>query len=141
MRFGLGGTVAGGRQYMSWIHEADFARSLDWLIAHEDVSGPVNIASPNPLPQREFMRALRSAWGARIGLSGTEWMLEIAAFLHRTESELILKSRRVVPGLMLERGFTFEHPHWPEAARDLIDRRASPAGARPSRAPAPAPQR
>jgi hypothetical protein len=127
VRFGLGGTVAGGAQYMSWIHEADFARSLDWLIAHDDVSGPVNVASPNPLPQREFMRALRAAWGARIGLSGTAWMLEIAALIHRTESELILKSRRVVPGLMLERGFEFEHPHWPQAARDLIVRRQAVA--------------
>jgi NAD dependent epimerase/dehydratase family enzyme len=127
VRFGVGGAVAGGAQYVSWIHEADFARSLDWLIAHDDVSGPVNVASPNPLPQRDFMRALRDAWGARIGLPGTSWMLEVAAWLHRTETELILKSRRVVPGLMLERGFIFEHPQWREAARDLVARRRGPA--------------
>jgi uncharacterized protein (TIGR01777 family) len=127
VRFGLGGTVAGGRQYMSWIHHADFARSLDWLIAHDDVSGPVNVASPNPLPQREFMRVLRQAWGARIGVPGTAWMLEIAALLHRTESELVLKSRRVVPGLMLDRGFAFEHSQWDEAARDLVAAWRNPA--------------
>jgi len=74
------------------------------------------------------MRALRQAAGVRVGLPATRWMLEAGAFALRTETELILKSRRVVPGLMLERGFEFEHPHWPAAARDLVaDWRAGPA--------------
>ena len=82
----------------------------------------MNLASPNPLPNAEFMRAIREAWGIRFGLPATNWMLEVGAFFLRTETELILKSRRVVPGRLLEVGFTFQFPHWPVAARDLVHR-------------------
>lgn len=123
VRSGLGGTVGDGRQYISWIHEIDFIRAVYWLIDREHLDGAVNLAAPEPLPQKEFMAALRQAWGAPFGLSGTKWMLEIAAFLHRTESELILKSRRVVPGRLLEDGFYFQYPEWPAAARELCKRR------------------
>jgi uncharacterized protein len=119
VRRGLGGTAGDGRQYVSWIHHRDFVRTVRWLIEHDDVSGPVNLAAPEPLPNAEFMRALREAWGARIGLPAARWMLEIGARLMRTETELVLKSRRVVPGRLLQEGFTFEFPSWPEAARDL----------------------
>ena len=122
VRLRLGGAAAGGRQYFSWIHDGDFARAVRWLIEHEDVSGPVNVASPNPVPNRDFMRALREAWGTRVGLPATRAMLEAGAALMRTETELVLKSRRVVPGLMLERGFEFEQPEWPPAARELVAR-------------------
>jgi NAD dependent epimerase/dehydratase family enzyme len=121
VRHGLGGTNGDGRQYVSWIHDRDFVRSIYWLIEH-DITGPVNLAAPNPLPNDEFMRLLRSAWGIRLGLPATRWMLEIGAFILRTESELILKSRRVVPGRMLQSGFTFCFPAWAEAARDLCAR-------------------
>jgi hypothetical protein len=73
-----------------------------------------------PLANSEFMRALREAWGIGIGLPATRWMLEVGTFLMRTESELVLKSRRVVPRRLLEAGFAFEFPIWPEAARDLV---------------------
>jgi len=122
VRRGLGGTAARGRQYISWIHYVDFVGALSWLIAHDDVAGPVNVSAPNPLPNALFMRALREAWGTRIGLPATAWMLEIGAFLMRTETELVLKSRRVVPGRLLEAGFVFEYPEWPAAARDLCRR-------------------
>lgn len=122
VRRGLGGNAAGGRQCVSWVHDADFCRAIDWLINHDDVSGPVNIASPNPLPYADFMRALRRAAGVRIGLPATRWMLELGAFLMRTETELVLKSRRVVPGRLLASGFTFEFPDWPAAADDLCRR-------------------
>ena len=122
VRFGLGGQAGDGRQFVSWIHEADFVRAVLWLIEHDDVSGPLNLASPNPLPNAEFMRALREAWGIRFGLPAPAWMLEIGAVFLRTETELILKSRRVVPGRLLQQGFRFEFPSWPEAARDLCDR-------------------
>ena len=122
VRRGLGGTSGDGRQYVSWVHDADFVRAIAWLIEHDDVTGAVNIASPNPLPNAAFMRELREAWGAPIGLPATAWMLEIGAWLMRTETELILKSRRVVPGLLLSRGFEFSHPHWPEAAAELCGR-------------------
>ncbi len=119
VRRGLGGTVGSGRQYVSWIHHEDFARAIAWLIAHDEVDGPVNLAAPQPLPYAAFMRALRRAWGRRIGLPATEWMLEIGAFVMGTESELVLKSRRVVPGRLLEAGFAFDHPEWEGAARAL----------------------
>jgi uncharacterized protein (TIGR01777 family) len=122
VRRGLGGTAGNGRQYISWVHEQDFISSIDWLIAREDFSGPVNIASPNPLPNAEFMRELRRAAGVRIGLPATALMLEVGAIFMRTETELILKSRRVVPGRLLEAGFKFAFPHWPQAAADLCRR-------------------
>ena len=108
VRRGLGGNAAGGRQYVSWIHEHDFVRALDWLIAHESLDGPVNITSPNPLPYAEFMRSLRHAAGVRIGLPATRWMLELGAIFMRTETELVLKSRRVVPERLLASGFAFD---------------------------------
>jgi hypothetical protein len=121
-RVGLGGPVAGGRQFISWIHERDFVRAVELLLDREEIAGPVNLAAPNPLPQRAFMAALRAALGSRLGLPATRWMIEIGAFFLRTDSELLLKSRRVIPGRLLEAGFTFEFPEWPAAARDLIER-------------------
>jgi uncharacterized protein (TIGR01777 family) len=122
VRFGLGGTAAGGRQFVSWIHDDDFVRSVRWLIQHAGLDGAVNIASPNPLPYADFMRALRRAWGSPVGLPATRWMLGVGALVMGTETELVLKSRRVVPGRLLESGFAFRHPSWAEAARDLCER-------------------
>jgi uncharacterized protein (TIGR01777 family) len=122
VRFGLGGASGSGRQFVSWIHDRDFLCSIDYLMAHDDFDGIVNLASPNPLPNAEFMAALRKAWGARIGLPAAAWMLEIGAVFIRTETELILKSRRVVPGRLLASGFPFEFPEWPAAAQDLVER-------------------
>jgi uncharacterized protein (TIGR01777 family) len=122
VRCGIGGRQGPGTQYVSWIHEADFVRAVDLLIACEEFAGVVNLASPNPLPNCDFMRALRDAWGARIGLPTPGWMLEIGTWLMRTESELVLKSRRVVPGRLLDAGFQFLFPEWPAAARDLVAR-------------------
>lgn len=118
-KLGLGGRMGDGRQYVSWIHEQDFVRAVEWVIEDEDFSGIVNLAAPNPLPNADFMRAIREASGRRFGISGSEWMLEIAAFIHRTETELLLKSRRVVPRRLLESHFTFAFERWPDAARDL----------------------
>lgn len=123
VRRGLGGNAGDGRQFVSWIHERDFVRAVDWLIEHEGVSGPVNLAAPEPLPWSEFMKALREAAGVRFGLPAARWMLGIGAVLMRTETELVLKSRRVVPGRLLAGGFAFEFPAWPEAARELTLRR------------------
>jgi uncharacterized protein len=120
VRRGLGGTIGPGTQYVSWIHHTDFCRAVEFLLGHAELDGPVNLASPNPLPNRDFMRDLRHAWGAHIGLPTPEWMLEIGTFLLRTESELVLKSRRVIPTRLLDAGFQFTHPIWPEAARDLV---------------------
>jgi uncharacterized protein len=122
VRFGLGGRAGDGRQYVSWIHDADFVRAVFWLIDHQEMAGPVNLAAPGPLPYSAFLRALRQAWGMPIGLPATRWMLEIGTQLLGTESELVLKSRRVVPGRLLQAGFAFHFPDWPEAARDICRR-------------------
>jgi uncharacterized protein (TIGR01777 family) len=122
-RVGLGGPVAGGAQYVSWIHDHDFVRAVEFLISRDDLAGPVNLAAPHPVPQRVFMRDLRRAWSMPVGLPATRWMAELGAFALRSDTELLLKSRRVVPGRLLDAGFDFAHPHWPEAAVDLARRR------------------
>ncbi len=122
VRFGLGGRNGDGRQFVSWIHQRDFVRAVCWLIEHPELSGVLNLAAPNPLPNAEFMSALRDAWGRRLGLPASRAMLELGAFFLRTETELILKSRRVVPARLEASGFRFEHPHWDDASRDLCRR-------------------
>ena len=128
VRHGLGGSQGSGRQFVSWIHEADFIRAVEFLIADESFEGVVNLASPNPLPNREFFRVLRETWGTGIGLPAAQWMIEIGTFFMRTESELVLKSRQVVPGRLLDAGFVFQYPEWPAAARDLVARWRKMAG-------------
>jgi uncharacterized protein (TIGR01777 family) len=122
VRLGLGGRFGNGKEYVSWIHDQDFVRTLDWLIQHDELEGPVNLAAPNPLPNAEFMQTLRRAWGIKFGLPATEWMLELGAFVLRSETELMLKSRRVIPPRLLNSGFTFQFPTWAEAANDLCKR-------------------
>ncbi|MFH8336835.1 TIGR01777 family oxidoreductase [Streptomyces sp. AM6-12] len=122
VRLGLGGPVGGGAQYVSWIHESDFVRAVEFLMAREDISGPVNLAAPHPLPQRAFMRTLRSAWGVPVGLPATRWMAGLGAFALRSDTELLLKSRRVVPGRLTQAGFDFRYPQWPQAADELVHR-------------------
>ena len=121
-RRGLGGTAGSGKQFVSWIHDQDFVRAVQLLLEREDLDGPVNLAAPHPLPHREFMAKLREAANVRVGLPATKWMLEVGAFFMRTDTELLLKSRRVVPGRLLDAGFTFEYPKWGVAARDLVER-------------------
>jgi hypothetical protein len=120
VRLRLGGSMSSGVQFVSWIHHVDFVRAVEFLIAHEDIDECVNICSPNPLRNREFMFALREAAGVGFGLPAAAWMLEIGAFMLRTETELILKSRRVVPGQLLQAGFQFRFPEWAAAVRDLV---------------------
>jgi uncharacterized protein len=120
VRVGLGGTQGSGRQYVSWIHETDFARAIEFLIDHDEIEGPVNLAAPNPLPNRDFMAAFRDAWEMPNGIWAPAPIIEIGSFFMRTESELVLKSRRAVPGKLLGAGFEFHFPTWPEAVADLV---------------------
>lgn len=122
VRKGLGGTAGDGQQYLSWIHDTDFVRAVYWLIEHENLSGAVNLSSPNPLPNKEFMKIFREVSGTKIGLPANKLMLEIGAFFMRTETELVLKSRRVIPTKLLESGFKFEFGDWQKAAADLYRR-------------------
>ena len=121
VRARLGGTVGSGRQFVSWIHGDDFVRAVRFLIERDDISGPVNLTSPNPLPNAAFMKTLRNALGISIGLSATQLMAEIGAFALRTDTELLLKSRRVYPKRLLDAGFEFKFPEWPMAATDLAN--------------------
>jgi uncharacterized protein (TIGR01777 family) len=117
---GLGGTIGSGRQFMSWIHEVDFCAAIDFIAATEDLKGAVNLAAPNPLPQAEFQKLLRQHLGVRIGLPTAKWMAEIGALVMGTETELIFKSRRVIPGVLLNRGFKFQFPDWDSACMNLV---------------------
>jgi len=121
VRFGLGGKAGDGRQFVSWVHHEDFVRAIAFLIDQRFISGVVNIAAPNPLPNAEFMKAIREAWGIPFGIGAGRHLLEVAAFLLRTEPELLLKNRRSISGVLAKNGFRFQHPNWPEAARELCD--------------------
>jgi uncharacterized protein (TIGR01777 family) len=119
-KFGLGGRMGSGRQFVSWIHLEDFLRAVEWLISRDDLSGPVNLAATNPLPNAEMMKIFRDVCSVPIGLPAAEWMLEIGALFLRTETELILKSRRVVPGRLLASGFEFQFSNFQPALENLM---------------------
>jgi uncharacterized protein len=123
-RLGLGGKLDSGRQFVSWIHELDYCRAIEWLLSHQELSGPVNVTAPSPVTNAEMMRCMRDVCGIPIGLPASGWMLEVGAFLMRTETELILKSRRVVPGRLLKSGFEFRFSDIRHAFENLNSKRA-----------------
>ena len=114
-RFGLGGKVLDGRQWVSWIHSCDFCRAVDSLIHHQECEGIYNVCSPNPLSNKEFTRLLRRSVRMPIGLPATRWILAIGCFLLRTQPELVIKSRNVIPRRLLDDGFQFQFPELKEA--------------------------
>lgn len=118
-RLGLGGKQGNGRQYVSWLHESDFADIIEFLITNASCSGAYNVTAPNPLPNRQFMQALRKSLGMPFGLPAPAWLLEIGARLIGTETELILKSRRVVPVRLQQAGYVFRFPQVSEALENL----------------------
>ncbi len=123
VRWGLGGSTGSGRQYISWIHDVDFVRAIEFLIARDEMAGMVNLCSPFPVANRKFMSCLRRSWcTSYIGLPAPSWILPFGAALLRTETELVLKSRRVVPQRLLEAGFDFHFPNWRGACQDLVTR-------------------
>lgn len=119
-RLGLGGSLGGGRQFVSWIHEDDFCRAVEWIIEHEGFCGPVNLAAPNPVTNAELMASIRKVCGVRFGLPAPRWLLEVGAFLMRTETELVIKSRRVVSSKLPASGFSFRHSHLLPAIEQLV---------------------
>lgn len=120
VRLSLGGKQGNGRQFVPWIHEADYVRAVEFLIAREDLEGPFNLAAPNPLPNRKLMAALREAWDVPNGLPAPWLAIQLGALFLRTEPELVLSSCRAVPGRLLRAGFKFQFPDWPSAAEDLV---------------------
>lgn len=123
VRCGFGGAPGNGRQMMSWIHQDDVARAVEWAFHHGRNGAIYNATAPGAVTSREFMRELRTSYGIPVGFPMPQWMLEIGAYFIRTEVELILKSRWVYPRRLLEEGFTFSFPDAPAAIADILWRR------------------
>ncbi|MHB8635333.1 MAG: TIGR01777 family oxidoreductase [Fimbriimonadaceae bacterium] len=121
-KWGVGGPVGDGKQYVSWIHEEDFANAIWFLLEHEELAGPVNIASPSPMPNVEFNATIRQAFGTRLAVPVPTWLLDIGMAMIKSESELVLKSRRVIPTRLLKAGFEFKYETWGNACKELMHR-------------------
>ena len=119
-RWGLGGTIASGKQMVSWVHETDFVTAIKFLMQNNTIKGPVNICSPYPVPQKEFMRILREEVGVKFSLPAPRWMIELSSYLIGIDSELSLKSRYVIPKVLSDNKYLFQFPQWEEAAKDLV---------------------
>lgn len=122
VRIGLGGKQGSGAQKFSWIHEQDFVKIVDFVIENEDIEGVYNVAAPNPVTNKELMQMLRNALKIRFGIPTPAWLLKIGAVLISTETELILKSRYVIPDKLLKRSYVFDYPKLEEAIEDLVNR-------------------
>ncbi len=119
VRSGLGGPQGAGCQYFSWIHETDFARIVNYAIENENIEGIYNATAPKPVTNREVMSAIRKALHISFGVPLPTWLLHLGASLINTEPELILKSRRVVPGRLLKHNFSFRYQTIDEAIENL----------------------
>ena len=117
---GLGGSIGNGQQMISWIHKTDFIQAIHFLIKNKNIQGPVNVCSPHPISQKEFMKILRQTAGVPVGLPATKWMLQLSSYLTNIDSELSLKSRYVLPKILLDHQFSFQYPHWKSASQDLF---------------------
>ncbi|GAA3030912.1 epimerase [Microbacterium dextranolyticum] len=117
-----------GRQRFSWIHIDDVVSAVRFIRDHDDISGVVNLASPHPSDDATLMATLRRIVGVPIGLPARRWMLESAMWALRTEPELVLKSRWVLPGVLADQGFVFRHPDLEDALRDALGAGASRPG-------------
>ena len=126
VRMGLGGQHGSGKQYVSWVHATDVARFFHWLVDHPEVKGIINLAAPQPVPERVLMRALRERLKPRFHIDVPAWVLPFGALLMRTETELVLKSRRVVPTKALGLGFRFTYPTLDLALDELCNQQNSP---------------
>jgi uncharacterized protein len=119
VKFGFGGKQGNGKQMMSWIHEQDVARIIEWLIEH-NLEGVINCSAPEPIRNDEMMRCIRRAYGIPFGLPTPRWLLETGALLIGTESELILKSRWVLPARLQQEGYDFLFCDANHAIHDLL---------------------
>ncbi len=122
LKFGLGGKQASGRQMYSWVHIEDTCSMIEWIFEHQQLEGVYNCSSPNPVTNKEFMSTLRKVTGHKFGLPAYAWMLKLGAPLIGTETELVLKSRWVVPKRILQTGFEFKYPFLKDALTDIISK-------------------
>ncbi|MBS1501440.1 MAG: TIGR01777 family oxidoreductase [Bacteroidetes bacterium] len=120
VKMGLGGRQGNGKQMVSWIHEQDVARITEWLTDHPEIEGTVNATAPNPVSNALQMKLMREAYGARTGLPMPKWLLSIGALIIGTETELILKSRWVIPKKLLNGGYQFKYPVMKEAVKECM---------------------
>lgn len=118
--FGLGGTQGSGRQMFSWIHIEDLFQIVLFLKEREDLEGVFNCSSPHPVTNRELMAHLRSSMNRKLGFPTPTWMLKAGAVLIRTETELILKSRWVLPERLEQAGYTFKYKKLDSALKGII---------------------
>ncbi|MEY2674139.1 MAG: hypothetical protein RLZZ514_704 [Actinomycetota bacterium] len=122
----LGGTVGSGKQWVSWIHIADFLRVVDFIIANHGISGSVNVTSPNPIQNRDMMRSLRRVLGRPWSPPTPRFAIALGSWiLFRTDPQLALTGRRSVPSKLLAAGFQFEHTEFEEAVTNLLALRAT----------------
>lgn len=120
VRFGLGGKQGSGKQMFSWIHLEDLFDIVLFLQSQENLSGVFNCSSPNPIDNATLMKALRKEMGVKVGLPSPEWMLKMGAVFIGTETELILKSRWVVPEKLVEAGYQFKFPVIDKALANIL---------------------
>ncbi|MBS7232029.1 TIGR01777 family oxidoreductase [Flavobacterium psychroterrae] len=120
-KIGFGGKQGKGNQFISWIHEEDFANAIDFIVQKE-ITGVINIVSPKPVRNFDFMKKLRKAVGSPFGIPMSAFLLEIGSFFIRTETELVLKSRNVIPKRLLENGFKFKFGDIDEAFKNLLNK-------------------
>lgn len=121
LKYGLGGRQGSGKQMYSWVHVEDVCRAIEWMHRRPDCEGVYNCASPNPVTNDYFMKTLRQVTGHKVGLPATQGMLALGAKIIGTETELILKSRWVVPTRLLETGFKFQYAKLEDALRGIIN--------------------
>lgn len=117
-KFGFGGKQGKGNQFISWIHEDDFARAIDFIIEKE-ITGVINVVSSKPITNKDFMTILKKSIGVPFGISISELLLRIGSIIIKTESELVLKSRNVIPKRLLENGFQFKFDTLEKALKNL----------------------
>lgn len=118
-RFGLGGKIGTGNQYMTWIHEEDFTNVIDWVIRERSIQGILHCASPFPVINKDFMKAMRLAVSVPFGLPNPAFLIQIGAVFIGTEAELVLSGRRVVSRILYEKDFKFKYPHLRDAVQQL----------------------
>lgn len=123
VKLGMGGKQGNGEQMVSWIHEDDVARSIEWLNDKNEIHGVVNCTAPDIIPNKTLMQVIRNTYGIGFGLPAPTWLLKIGAKIIGTETELILKSRWVVPMRLEENGFHFQYPNIKEAVYDILRRK------------------
>ncbi|GAK40520.1 TIGR01777 family oxidoreductase [Paenibacillus urinalis] len=120
-RFGLGGKQGPGNQKFSFIHVEDLFRIVQYIQSREDLIGVFNASAPYPVTNRELMHEMRKTLGVPVGIPTPKWMLEMGAIVIRTETELVLKSRWVVPERILEEGFEFKYPTIQSTLKAVLD--------------------